>query len=252
MPVGTVDEMRALWLSATSRLPASPLRRRGSVVVELVGPAGAGKTTLRRVLAQRVTSARVGVRVDRRRDFPAGAMSALSLIPEFGACALNGRPTLAWQSTVQLVRLDALHRSVRRAAASHAGPVILDEGAVFAFTKLRLLAQGLEVDPMAERVHKALERWRRTLDVIVWIDAADEVLTTRIRARPKAHRVKEESEVEIAKFLAGYRVAYGQVLSKLAAHGGPLVLRFETGSEPVDALATRVLSVLHIPDHRWS
>jgi thymidylate kinase len=239
-----IDATHALWLSARSRLPATYPAQRRMIVVELVGPAGAGKTSVRRAVEQRVPYRRPRVRVDRLHDLPGGVLSTLPFLPELAARALRGRVDWSWRCAQQLVRLNALRGAVERAAAAAPEPVLLDEGPVFALAKLHVLCDGVPAARMGTDWWAALERWRRVLGLVVWMDAADDVLMRRIRERSKAHRVKRASDGDVASFLARYRVAYGEVLSRLAGHGGPEVLRIDAGAEPVDATATRLLRAL--------
>jgi hypothetical protein len=53
--------------------------------------------------------------------------------------------------------------------------------------------------------------------------------------------VKGKSELEVAQFLARYRASYEQTLAKLAAHGGPALLQFDTGQTPMEEIVEKVL-----------
>ena len=73
-----------------------------------------------------------------------------------------------------------------------------------------------------------LRLWARELDVIVWLDAPDEVLRDRINGRAQNHRQKGRQADEAHGFLARYRLAFEGALRTMEALGTPEVLRFDT------------------------
>src|SRR5438309_118717 len=82
------------------------------VVIELVGPAGAGKTTLAQALAQH-DGHRPGPYIQRRRHLPWLARSALALLPRFFALYRTRRLWLPLENK-ELICLDTLHQLVVR------------------------------------------------------------------------------------------------------------------------------------------
>ena len=241
--VCSAEAMHALWWSASSRLPVRVACRPASVV-ELIGPAGAGKTTLRRALAELEPQCRTAVRIDRRRELPVVMRAALRLLPLLAGATLRRRAP-SWSDAVQLVRLSSLHPAVARAASSRARFVVLDEGPVFALAKLDAYSHAAQ-DAGAFGVlwRDALARWRDPLDLVVWLDAPDELLTRRIRARAKPHRVKTAGAIETEHLLSRYRDAYGAVVARLCTAGGPRLLRIDTSAGTTAEHAARLLAEL--------
>lgn len=216
-------------------------------IVELAGPAGAGKTTLAAALA-RHGRVELGLRLgggERRR---AHAAAALRFLP---ACLRSGggRRWFSADEVRAMGYLDAWYRRAVRDAAM-GGTVLLDHGPVFRLALLDEFGPAATSDPAFRHWWDgAVRRWAGMLDVVVALDAADDVLARRIRARDQRHLVKDSTDEEIAAFLARYRAAYARVLDRLvegaAQIGSSLrVLPVTTDRETPAGVAERVCAAL--------
>lgn len=278
-------------LESTSQQGAPPRSRheRRSRVVEVVGPAGAGKSTLCAELRRRggVTSAGRGVW---GLSLPWLVRGALPLV---AACLPSARPAprpamppapvprvsrpaSSHAALRQLIRLRALHAYLlrgreegrdaveTRAASGRAGSgrtasghlgeadvvlplTVLDEGPVFALSSLLVrhrdaVCGGRRYE---EAWWRALRLWSATLDLVVVLDAPDEVLAARIRQRAKAHSHKQASDEELHDFLRSCRAALEFVLEALAASGGATtVIRLDAGRDPPSRLVKSFFEAL--------
>jgi shikimate kinase len=205
-------------------------------VAEIVGPAGAGKSTLARALAGRAAGGRaaLGVWGLPKRLLLVGALASL---PRLAGLCRGGRPA-GLEEAKLVVRLEALARRVAR-ESSRRGLLLLDEGAVFALAKLLTTGGACET-----RARELAGRCARMLDAVVWLDAPDAVLARRIRGRDKPHRVKAQSDEEIAAFLARYRESYERVLAEMCAHSDLKIIRLSADGETPGRVAERVLSIV--------
>lgn len=189
----------------------------GMRVVELIGPAGVGKTTLARVLPARDPRIAVSPGVWRLPRLWL-LWSALLLIPTALIALLGGAP-LRLSELAQMVRIDALRRMMARARRRGGRVVVLDEGPVFALSWLDV-AFGRNGDPgYAAWRRRAVQHWAENLDAVVRLDATDAVIARRIRERAKRHVVKDSSTEAITDFTARYRGAFDRVLGELEARG---------------------------------
>src|SRR5687768_11098078 len=114
---------------------SSKRRGRQAVVVELVGPAGAGKTTLAQGVRGADATVHAGLSLwglPRLRLLT----SAIALIPTMVWAALR-KQWLRWSEITYMIRLDALWRVLRGETARHR-LILLDEGPVFALGWLDL------------------------------------------------------------------------------------------------------------------
>ncbi|MBI4421956.1 MAG: AAA family ATPase [Gemmatimonadetes bacterium] len=213
-------------------------------MIEVIGPAGAGKTMLVRRLAARHLR---GYRRLALWGLPLLRLAAhaLRLAPTWLGTWREGRP-LSWAEFAQMTRLAALHEVVTRRKRRGDGLIVLDEGPVFGLSWFRVFFPQRGESGAFERWRaRLLERWAASVDAIVFLDTSDAVLVRRVRTRTKPHMVKEWPDADIHRFNASFRIAFEQVLAELGRGRGPDVLRYRiTGDERPDDVAGGVLVAL--------
>jgi hypothetical protein len=205
--------------------------RRPPRIVELVGPAGAGKTTLAATLPQRDPSIKPAPNLWGlpRHLLAAGTME---LLPVFAAGAAHGR-RFGPSEMGQMVRIVALRRAVDRAALRGSGTLVVDEGAVFGLTWLEVFheAPGDHVRNTWRAQERA--RWSGRLDAIIRLDANDEELARRIRTRDKQHMVKDRSDEDIRAFMRRFRDCYDRIIDAMVTEGHVAVRAVPTGGDSI-------------------
>lgn len=216
-----------------------------SLLVELVGPAGAGKTAVRRAISDLDPSTQPGFPVPWQRSLLPVLREGLGMVVE-GLELLKYKQSSRWLTARHLLRVRALER-VFASARVPATTILLDEGPVYGLCRVLLelgygTASGITAPPGIWR--RSLERWMGKLDLVVWLDAPDDVLTRRIRERPKEHRVKQSFASEAHEFLRRYRAAYMDVLGRLRDEGRLTVVEMDTGRQSVTDVAAGVRSAL--------
>lgn len=211
------------------------------VIVELVGPAGAGKSALAdRLLARRdVVRASVW-------NLPRALLleSTLRSVPLLLRLCVATR-SLPHQELKQIVRLNALRLFVRRRVA-RARFVVLDEGPVFVLSWLRVFGhprlQNSRAEPWWRGTYAV---WADVLDCLVLLDAPEPVLTSRIRKRHKPADVfRQLTDREIRDLFARYRTAFASVLDGFAQAGGPQPVTLATAETTPDHLDDAVMELL--------
>ncbi len=210
-----------------------------ALVVELVGAAGAGKSTLVAELQRRDASVRW---LQRARAARVGA--TVRVVPAWLAAASRAPLGYAWRNGRFFLRLAALEEVVSRASRDAAGPVLLEHGPVFTLARLRAFHTGPMPAPLARYAARELARWTKTLDLVIALDAPRDVLAERIRTRPKDHVMRDSSDEQVGEFVDRYRAAYEAVLAELRDAGGPPVLTLRSDRETVAAMADRVQAAL--------
>ena len=211
------------------------------VVAEIVGPAGAGKSTLARVLSERDESLHAGLSVWGLPPSLLAINSFLALPKVFGL--YRRRRRVRWDEVKLIVRLNALHHLLGRESSKSYKTLLLDEGTIFALVKLLTFSEESGANTRFDKwTQSLLGRWAGRLDAVIWLDAPDEVLAERIRSRAKAHRVKDKTDQEIYEFLERYRRSYERVLSELSARHGLKLIRFSTEQESLEQIADQVLA----------
>jgi hypothetical protein len=213
---------------------------RRPAVIELVGPAGVGKTTLSLQLEANGQCARRTIWFVPPTLLVRGALrqlpAALALYRDTGA--------LLWDEVKHLARLDALHTFLHTSHWNGTRLVLLDEGPVYTLSWLQVIGHPrFRGSPPMPVWRRTLERWARSLDAVVVLDAPDAVLNDRIRSRAKPHLLKESSGWEVSAFATAYRLAFERVIVNLRAMGGPPVLRLSCAGG-TDQLNERLLDAL--------
>ncbi len=242
MPLSSPTTSRVIPTTA----PEHPATRLRPLRVELVGPAGAGKSSLRISLVRQLQG--VPREIWGLPVLPL-LLNGVQLIPTFAGLWLHSR-SLLWDETRHMVRLRTLQRALRQPGRGDDEALVFDEGPVFALAWLRGFGhEALREQPSAEWWRTTLRAWASLVDAVVVLDAPDHVLATRIRARPHPHEVKAYPDAEIARWMARFRQALEWVLTGMAAHGGPAVVRLSSQEEPACRIAERVAEQLRGMSH---
>lgn len=219
------------------------IRPSNLLVVELVGPAGAGKTTLSEVLVQCSEKMVVGAEISlRKKEYIWVFLQNFSSVLPILMTRDRSDRSFTWDEVKAMIYLKGWPRVLKQQAANRDIIVLLDHGPIFklatlyAFGPERLRSQAFE-----KWWNGMFQHWAFLLDMVVWLDAPDPVLERRINGRNQRHTVKGKSELEVRKFLARYRTSYEQVLAKMIAGGRPTVFQFDTSQTSIEQIAENVL-----------
>ncbi|SRR6266508_519638 len=231
-----MDQVQSLRRGEAPPRPSRPL------VVEVAGPAGTGKTTLIEAVAVRDPLMEIGIHLSRIEMFRSHGANIVRFLPTFAR-----RAGFSWftdEEARAMAYIDGWHRSLGR--MPRRGTLMLDHGPVFRLAFLAQFGSSITKTPEFERWWTAsLAKWASALDVVVQLDAPDDVLIHRIRARERKHPVKQGSYAEARRFLARYRGGFDRVVADWSTGSAPLVLRYRTdGCSPVELASelTRALA----------
>lgn len=215
---------------------AAPRHHSGLAVVELVGPAGAGKTSLALALGERNPSWRI-----RPRPGPVAHLrSAITLVPTYAGLHSAARRS-AWKEMKRVTYLESLGRMATGSSGRTGSALVFDEGPIYMLARLRQYGAGVADHPaMAGWWRRALQRWAAALDLVVWLDAPDAVLAERVRTRAKQHRIKAVPDADAGAFFASYRTIYRQLLVELGEYRPLPILECRTEGAGLAELVRRV------------
>lgn len=213
------------------------------LIVEIMGPAAAGKTTLIRLLCRDGDRIRSGIDVASIRSAGVFTAKAASFFPVWLLRRPRGR-WFTWREVKSLAFLDLWSREVERGRPSGVSATLLDHGPLYRLASLREFGPEMAHTERFERWWvAALDRWKGTVDLVVWLDAPDELLLERAERRGHWYLSADGSIEEKHEFLGRYRGALTAMLQGFA-EDGPTVLRFGTERTPAPEIADRVLEAL--------
>lgn len=214
-------------------------------VVEIIGPAGAGKSTLYKALGDYPEHIRLSDFPDVRKiaDAPFFIKYGLQLVPSLFRMYQRTSRQLTRREFAWMSILNGWPFVLQKDMKKSSQVVVLDQGPVYLLAEMRLSGPEYLKSDAAEKLWQGLySRWSATLDMIVCLDAADETLLERIRTRDQEHIVKDEATIEVFGFLERFRQTYDFVLSALQTNtSGIRVLRFDTGTQQLREILDRLL-----------
>lgn len=231
---GTASTMSQEHLSNFPRIVPLNLTS-GRRAVEVLGPAGAGKTTFVKLLRECYSPVQ-----DQPTLLWSDKIRALgSILYEFLPGYLYTRSSSRWFNFEELRRMSYVkgwHHLLTHSSALEGMITILDHGPIFMVGMVQefgpQLVKGRE---FAHWSKSAIAAWSDTLDLVLWLDAPDDTLVQRIGLRDHHHIVKGKPYREACDFLERCRLSFGRILSEIEALGRVKVLRFDTSVlEPND------------------
>jgi hypothetical protein len=213
-------------------------------VLELVGLAGTGKTTLEHLLHLRDDRIRLIVAPDKARYVPFAVRRAglwlSSLLWRY-----QGSRSFTWDEVRLIGHLEVWAPYLRTQKHVPGSVIVLNPGPVYWLAALsKLSPSAFQNQARGEWRDRMLSQWAALVDLFVWLDAPDDLLLERIRTRDEWHVAKEQTDGQVLERFAHLRKGYGQILAEMARRGGQQVLRFQTDQVSSDQIADQVFAAL--------
>jgi deoxyadenosine/deoxycytidine kinase len=225
------------------RLKNNEIRQKSPRIMELVGLAGAGKTTLAQALSQRDKRIRVAADIElrRREHIPIFVRHAPLLLPVFLRRDRLSR-WFTWDEIKAMVYLKGWPSVLSQQTPRDGKVILLDHGPVFKLATLNAFGPEKFKSQYFEGWWNSMfKQWACVLDMVILLDAPEALLVERINSRNRRHAVKGKSKEEASEFLARYRASYEQILAELRARGKPMLIHFDTSQVSVAQIVDEVL-----------
>jgi len=207
-------------------------------IIELIGPAGAGKSAVSARLAKDP-----GVLCTSMWQVPLTelAWGTVQSVPSSLELMRRARAPLS-REVRHIARMRALFNYLDRDALARYRLVVVDEGAVYTLAWLRVIGHPIFAgDRTAAWRGYVAGLWAATLDGVVRLDASDDVLGKRLRGRLKAHVLSSAPDAEVTTFSTRYRAAFDHVLADLGRYGSVATRDFRTDQASADRIAAQIL-----------
>ncbi len=174
-------------------------------VIELIGPAGSGKSTLAGELRNRFYN--MQTTFSARYHLLTTLGVGLRRLPWLLAGVLRGIPVRHLKHAVYTETVLGLLAPKQRRRFCPGRNIVLEIGPLFYLVFLEKEG-GRFFKEWLQQMRKQLAT---SVDLFVWLDASDDLLSARINERTKWHRVKHGAPQEIKAFLADYRASFARV-----------------------------------------
>lgn len=230
--------MTRIVASAVGRhLPALSADRQ----VEILGVAGAGKSTLASLLGQRAGFEMAPfIHARRASDLFEIARAIPRLLPVLVG-GVTRRPRISWRELKLLVYVKRWRHVLRRRQLGTGATLLFDQGPIYALVRLRAEGKPFTARRAFGRWSEdMLEGWASELTDVVFLDAPDVVLWGRINERPQGHLEKGDDVDSGLRFFTRYRRSFEEILHRLEELPGPRVLRIDTSLATATQIAHRV------------
>lgn len=195
------------------------------MIVELVGLPGVGKSTLAKTLcnhSQKIYLAKTPY-FRHAADIPFFVGNSLRLLPRFLRILMSkDGGKLSLRDIALMVILNGWRKVLNRQVAANKIVLLLDEGPICYLTRLYAWgSDGTRSKEAAAWWQTMFREWADCLDLIIQMDASDEILIERIRSRDMWQEVKTMTEEQAMNYIENLRATQNQVLFEITSQDEP-------------------------------
>jgi thymidylate kinase len=221
-----------------------------SLIVEIVGLPGVGKTTVSRLL-----SGCEKIRIEPTPYFreikyaPFFAWNMLRSLPDFARIKANGdHQWLTGRDIALMAILKGWHAHLERQRSSSQEIILLDEGPVCYLTRMYAFgSKALKTESAKDWWDATCQQWARTLDLVIKLDTDDPILIERIRSREMPQIVKELSDPDALAYMRNHRAAQDYALNKILSQPvSPRLVEYSTTQKSPDQLFADLAGFLEL------
>jgi adenylate kinase family enzyme len=214
-------------------------------LVELIGPAGAGKSSVIKKLIESNGSFHLGddLHLKSIDHIPIFISNIPFLLDRFLTQGASHSRQFSWDELKSIVYLKSAREIFARQQANHDAIFLLDHGPVFKLATLYEFGPDKVKDKEFDQWWQMMfTQWAGSLDFVVSLDAPDDLLHNRINARSQKHAVKNRSPEKASKFLNRYRESFEHIMVNLTKFNGPNYFQLDTGDLSCDQVVQKILT----------
>ncbi len=215
------------------------------LIVELVGPAGSGKTTLARKLVENNQNVRLVKAPDlqKKDNIPFFIRNTILILPLVFQLLLKEKGRMLTRREMEIL---ILLKGWLPKLKNQEGVLLLDQGPISLLGFLDSFGTPrIKSQTGKNWVTQSCKDMARSLDLIIVLDAPNEILVDRVQNRAKNHGIKQKTYEESCKFLDGYRSAFDQIFSIMAGETHqPKIFQYNTDRNTPERLYEGVNAVI--------
>ena len=221
----------------------------GGVVVEFVGTAGTGKTSLFNELKKRGYPGLCCAdypEVWKISSYTFYIKNIILLLPTLVRLFINHSGFVKRRELAFMAILNGWDEYLDRLTDATNTTILLDQGAIFLIAYLNIWGpRGLWKPNMQGWWDKVFKKWSKTIDLIFLLDASDEILISRINSRTQDHHLKGGNKQISQNWIAKYRSLYNEILDKLASFNqNILIIRINSGEHTIEDILNKIVPEL--------
>jgi shikimate kinase len=214
------------------------------IVLEIVGLAGTGKSTILNSLTKQDKKIQAGYCYNKILYIPCFINIIPILFWTFLSECRNSRH-LTWVAVKAMLFLSTLHYVAKKQSSNNHTIVMLDQGPIYMLTLLHMFVlENVKTQRLKQWWENYLNKWSSTLDIIIRLEAPDNILIERVHDRRKWHIFKEQTEQEVQDLMAHYRRSYEYIISRFTLNGGPRIFSFNTNHDSVNHIVNKILNLV--------
>lgn len=213
---------------------------RHPVIIEILGIAGSGKSSLARALLDGGYVRPPFISASNPQHLIVMLRSLPRLWPLI-AQNLTRPPRMTWADFKLMAYITGWRSFLQGLPGYHDQTLVFDQGPLYALGRLEARGLGIVSTRNFRRWwDEMLSVWANEMSLVVWLDAGDAHLLDRINERSQNHTIKDRPVEEGARFIGRYRKVFTFLLSRVEVLSTTEVFRFDTTNLSTVELAERV------------
>ncbi len=224
--------------------PPGPLPR--PTLIEMVGIGGAGKSTLFKALNCENQKIQKLEPPNKLRYLPAILMVVFHWLPIY-LWKYRCRRWFTWEEIRNILYLDTWLGYVRAQARARDLIVVLDPGSIYWLSSLKEFGPDFTTHPVFRRWWDArLSQWASALNLIIWIEAPNQLLLERVLDREELHEAKSQPPALALEYFERYRVSYSKMVPEVARRGHAHLFHYRSDQVSTGQMAEEIFGAVDL------